>query len=321
MKFVIYGAGAIGGIVGARLHATGNDVTLVARGAHFEAIRDRGLTVVIPGAAVTTYEIAAVDRITEAPLDENTAVLLCMKSQDTELALRELAACAPPEIAVVCVQNGVDNERMASRRFAHVYAVCVMCPGVHLEPGVVETNTAPGWGILDLGCYPSGVDERAEQLAALLTEAGFLSEPRADIMAWKYAKLLGNLGNGIAALSGIEAARGDAGKLVREEAEGILRAARIAFTDMETIRTRWSNMTRIPSANRNNSSWQSLQRGTGSIEVDFLNGEIVLIAHLHGLDAPVNALVQRMAHELARGRGEPGSGPVEKIVAALSAVA
>ena len=55
------------------------------------------------------------------------------------------------------------------------------------------------------------------------------------------------------------------------------------------------------------SSWQSLARGTGSIEVDQLNGEIVLLGRLHGVPTPVNELLQTVAHELARTRAEPGS--------------
>ena len=55
------------------------------------------------------------------------------------------------------------------------------------------------------------------------------------------------------------------------------------------------------------SSWQSLARGTGTIEVDLLNGEIVLLGRLHGVPTPVNELLQVVAHELARAKAPPGS--------------
>jgi 2-dehydropantoate 2-reductase len=317
-RFVVYGAGAIGGLVGARLHQRGHEVTLVARGSHYDAICARGLRVVFPGGTVETLDIPVVDRIGRAEVDDDTTVLLGMKSQDTELALRELAASAPPGVAVACLQNGVDNERMALRRFRDVYAVCVMCPAVHLEPGVVEASTAPLLGILDLGRYPFGVDERAEHLAAALGDAGFLSEPRADVMAWKYAKLLGNLGNAVAALSGKDAARGEPGQLARREAEGILRAAGLEFVPLDEFRQRWEQMQRVPADDRSNSSWQSLARGTRSIEVDFLNGEIVLIARLHGLDAPLNDCVQRLARQLAASVAEPGTVPAADLLSAMN---
>ena len=63
------------------------------------------------------------------------------------------------------------------------------------------------------------------------------------------------------------------------------------------------------------SSWQSLARGTGSIEAEFLNGEIVLEAALHGLSAPVNALLERLALQAAlEGKG-PGSMTIEELSA------
>ena len=63
------------------------------------------------------------------------------------------------------VQNGVANEPTALRYFAGVYGMCVMCPAVHLEPGIVEASSAPVSGILDIGCYPHGVDERAKDVS------------------------------------------------------------------------------------------------------------------------------------------------------------
>ena len=55
------------------------------------------------------------------------------------------------------------------------------------------------------------------------------------------------------------------------------------------------------------SSWQSLTRGTGSIEADYLNGEIVLLGREHGVPTPVNELLQRLANQFARERRAPGS--------------
>ena len=121
-RFVVYGAGAIGGVIGARLHQRGYDVALIARGAHFEAIRDRGLRFEAPDGTVD-LAIPVFDRPGAVGLTGDDVVLLAMKSQDTEDALRALAASAPPETAVACVQNGVANERAALRMFATVHAI------------------------------------------------------------------------------------------------------------------------------------------------------------------------------------------------------
>jgi len=69
-------------------------------------------------------------------------VILAVKSQDTTGALRHLAQVAPASTAIVCAQNGVENERMALRIFQHVYGMCVMCPLPTSRPRV-QANSAP----------------------------------------------------------------------------------------------------------------------------------------------------------------------------------
>ena len=79
------------------------------------------------------------------------------------------------------------------RHFANTYAVCVMSPTSHIEPGVVIAQSAPVSGLLDIGRYPSGLDDRAHAIAAALNASTFHSIPRPDVMRWKYTKLLMNL--------------------------------------------------------------------------------------------------------------------------------
>ena len=171
MRYVIYGAGAIGGVIGGRLHLSGHEVALIARGAHLEALRENGLTL-ISAEGAQTLPIPAAGSPAELDLTSEDVVILAMKSQDTVAALDALFAAAPPAITVVCAQNGVVNERMALRRFPNVYGQLVILPGTHLEPGTVVAS-GPLYGVLDLGRYPHGSDERAASIAADLTEAGF----------------------------------------------------------------------------------------------------------------------------------------------------
>src|SRR5690606_38667902 len=117
------------------------------------------------------------------------AVILAMKTQDTEAALTGLALVAPPSIPIVCAQNGVENERLALRRFQNVYAQAVMLPATHLEPGVVQANSGSAiTGILDTGRYPSGTDAFVEAFTADLEASGFSSKPDPAVMRKKYAK-------------------------------------------------------------------------------------------------------------------------------------
>jgi 2-dehydropantoate 2-reductase len=317
LRYVIYGAGAIGGTIGARLFQAGHKVVLIARGAHLEAIRERGLTFETPGESVT-LPIPAVGQPSEIEWRQDDAVILGMKTQHTEAALDALLVAAGPDVAVVCAQNGVENERLALRRFANVYAMMVWLPATHLEPGVVIAHAAPINGVLDAGRYPSGADATIGQISSEIDGAGIASKAIADPMRWKYAKLLGNLGNAVqAACRPEDDARPLYGRL-REEAIACYRAAGIEWASDEEQAERRKAMSRpAPQGGGRvrggGSSWQSLARGAGSIETDFLNGEIVLLGRMHGIATPVNAALQRIANKLARDGVAPGSMAITDI--------
>jgi len=317
VRVVVFGAGAIGGLLGARLHEHGHDVTLVARGDHLRAIRDRGLTVEAPD-ATTVVRVPATDDVETLELGADDVVLLTTKSQHTTGAVDSLAASSAAP-SIVCVQNGVQNERTALRRFANVYGVCVMCPATHLEPGVVRAHRGPIAGILDVGRYPAGVDGSAEAVAAAFTEAQFLSEARPDIMRWKHTKLLLNLANALEAACGPEIRRSALAAQARAEGVACLDAAGIAYASEEEDTARRGAVVPRPTGGptrTGGSSWQSLHRQTGNVEADYLNGEIVLLGRLHGVPTPVNAMLQRLANDLARRQVAPGS-MTEADVAAL----
>ncbi len=106
-------------------------------------------------------------------------------------------------LPLVCAQNGVESERLALRRFRHVYGMCVWLPATHTEPGSVSAPGTPVSGVLHLGRYPSGADGTARGIAADLEKSRFLAPVAADVMRWKYAKLLSNLANAIEAVSGV----------------------------------------------------------------------------------------------------------------------
>jgi 2-dehydropantoate 2-reductase len=311
MRYVILGAGAVGGVAGGLLAATGHEVALLARGSHLAALRRDGLTLQTPDATHQLRLPVAADPA-ELGMRPDDVVLLGVKGNDTEAALQGLARAADPGITVVCMQNGVANERTALRHFAGVYGICVMCPATHLEPGVVRADCAPVPGILDIGRIPSGVDDTAERIAADLRSAGFVSEPREQIMPWKYAKLLTNLGNAVRAVCEPSDQLTEIIKQVREEAAGILDAAGLGYVSTEQDAQRRGDILQVRGERSGSSSWQSLTRGTGSIEADYLNGEIVLIGRELGRTAPLNERARRWANIFAAQRRTPGSLTVEQ---------
>lgn len=320
MRFVVLGAGAVGGVIGGRLRQFGHEVVLVARGRHLEAIQSNGLTVVSASGTVTVDVHAVADPV-EAELRAGDVVILATKSQDTEAALDSLAGAESRDFAVACAQNGVRNEESALRRFADVYGICVMAPTAHSDPGVVEAHSSPVSGILDVGRYPSGTDEVAERIAEAFSDSTFVSVARPDIMRWKYRKLTMNLFNALQALVGRGSWPDDLVSAISHEGEAVLDAAGIDVVTREEDRERRGNLLTVSAAGTGErsggSSWQSLSRGLGSIETDYLNGEIVLLGRLNGVPTPANALLQRLASRAARRKAPPGSLSPEDLLAML----
>jgi len=320
MRFVVVGAGAIGGVVGGRLAQHGHEVILVARGAHGAAIATDGLLIRSPDdeVQVTVPVVGHADELTFTPDD---VVLLAVKGQDTGAALESLAG-APRDVAVACLQNGVDNERRVLRRTPNVYAVPVMLPATHLEPGVVEASSAPVTGILDVGRYPFGVDGRAEAMAAAFRASTFSSVTNPSVMRFKWSKLLMNLGNGIEAAVGPLGRLSELHRRARAEAEAVLAAAGVDCASSEEDAARRGDLISIRPIDGQRrgggSSWQSLARGAGTIEADLLNGEIVLLGRLHDVPTPVNELVQQVANDLARAKAAPASMTEEELLARLA---
>jgi 2-dehydropantoate 2-reductase len=316
MRFIIYGAGTVGGVIGGRLSEHGQDVVLIGRGKQLAAVRERGLRVESPGGS-TTLHLPIVESPSQIAWSEDDVVLLTMKTQDTAAALRDLSVSAPAGLPVVCIQNGVENERLALRCFEHVYGICVMCPAGYLTPGIVQAWTYPVSGLLDIGRYPSGIDETAQSIATALSTSSFQSEVRSDIMRWKYGKLLMNLGNAVEALCGIPARSGPVPALARQEGVACLRAAGIDFVSETEDKNRRGDLLRLGSiagqSRQGGSSWQSLFRQTHHVESDYLNGEIVLLGRCHGIPTPVNAALQRLANRLAASGRPPGSMSTEEL--------
>jgi 2-dehydropantoate 2-reductase len=323
MRYVIYGAGAIGGVVGARMHQAGHEVALIARGAHLEAIQNDGLTLTTPAEQVTLQIPAASDPAVLAVGSMDDVVLLAVKSQDTAGALGALRAAGAGDVPIVCLQNGVENERMCARLFTDIYGAVVMMPADHLRPGCVEAYGAKASGIIDVGRYPSGSDERCEAICAALSGSQMHSVSSSDVMRRKYAKLLRNLGNAVGALfADAEASRAELTERLRDEGRAALVAAGIEHHDevVDDIGARWELLDIKPIGGRErggSSSWQSLARGAGTIETDYLNGEIALLGRLHGVPTPLNDAICRLAYEAVREGVGPGQLSIDELVGAV----
>ncbi|MFG2995457.1 ketopantoate reductase family protein [Streptomyces sp. NPDC048340] len=324
MRYIIIGAGAIGASIGGRLTETGAEVVLVARGAHAQALRSDGLRLTTAhGTSVHRLPVVA-DPAELGELRSDDVLLLAVKTQDAVAALdawgdAEVAGggTAAQRLPVLCVQNGVESERLALRRFARVYGLCVWLPADFLEPGVVSARCAPLTGILHIGLAAGGADARARAIAADLEKAGFEAPVVEDVMRWKHAKLLGNLSNAIQATTGPEPDPAKAALLLRAIREGkaAFEAAGIDYVSEAEQAAARGGKVEPPPGIRGGSSWQSLYRGTGSIEADYLNGEICLLGRLHGVATPVNDVLRQAANIFARESLPPGAMSIVDLTA------
>ncbi len=323
MRYIVYGAGAVGATIGALLWRAGREVTLVARGAHLDALRQHGLTFETPdGDAV--LPIPAVGRVADAEVAPGDVVLLAMKTQHTAAALDALADAHGPGTPVVCAQNGVENERLALRRFRDVYAMYVVLPTEHLRPGVVRCYLSSPAAYLDVGRVSGPVDSVARGIARDLNASGCDSRTLAEPMRWKYSKLLDNLGNAVDALCGPHAPASELLAAAREEALRCYAAAGIDCASPREREDRLGELSFEPvhgDEHRGGSSWQSLSRGSGTIETPFLNGEIAMLGHLHGVPVPVNETLDRLALRAVRDEAPPASMSVAEVMAELGRTA
>jgi 2-dehydropantoate 2-reductase len=320
VRVIILGAGGIGGVIGGRLHQHGHDVVLIARGSHLDVLRTVGLRLEDPDNTVT-LEVPVVGSPSDIAFRSDDVVIIATKTQDAAGALADLHAAAPQEITVACATNGVETERLALRLFPNVLGVNVMMPTAFLEPGVVQVISAPIGGSLDVGRYPHGDSAAAGELAAMVASSQFLSVARSEVMRAKYRKLILNTGNAV------EAACGRSSSAAKElivraagEAEEVFAAAGIdVATEAEEAAQRDSMRYRPVNGKHRGggSTWQSLVTGR-SIETDYLNGEVVLVARSCGTTAPVNEALQRAMHELVRSGGQPGSVDAATLVSSLS---
>jgi 2-dehydropantoate 2-reductase len=187
MKLVVMGTGGVGGYFGARLARSGADVTFVARGAHLEAIRARGLTVRSAAAGEFVIHARAVADLTGHALAD--AVLFCVKSFDTESAAEALRAVVGPETAVLSLQNGVDNEEKIDAVLGAGHAVggAAYVFATIDSPGIISQTLG---GTITFGELDGVERPRTRRLLDAFAAAGVPAELSADIRRVLWEKYL-----------------------------------------------------------------------------------------------------------------------------------
>jgi 2-dehydropantoate 2-reductase len=218
MKYAVVGAGAIGAFVGAMLAKSGEDVTLIARGAHLRAMQERGVRVI---GSLGEFEVNPAATDDPASVGAVDVVLLTLKAHSlTEMAPR-LAPLLGPETCVVSAQNGipwwyfyrhggewagthlekVDPGGIISRSIdsARVIGSVVYPSTIIAEPGVIEHIEGTRFAI---GEPDGSKSERCRRIADAFIKAGLRCPIRTDIRHDMWVKLMGNVAfNPISALT------------------------------------------------------------------------------------------------------------------------
>ncbi|MFC1988600.1 ketopantoate reductase family protein [Chloroflexota bacterium] len=309
MKVVVIGAGAVGGVIGGHLLlANQNVVWIDPSESHVKAINEHGLRLITPSAThiLRPLIVTSPDQVDFEPDD---VVFLCVKGHNTEAALRSLQAVIK-DIPILCFQNAVRNEEIASQYFPRVYGVLVRVTGMHLTDGEVVSREEPPGGLM-IGCYPQGTDELAEQVAEKLRTAGFPVIVRPNVMDYKWGKLISSIGNPIGAIA---SGRGEdfdiVSEAVKQEFRDLTAKAGIRWIPGEELQVEWPEADLPGRATvdmkTGSSSWQSLARREGAIESEFFNGEVVRLAKKLELKAPVNEGIVRISQEMAAKQEPPG---------------
>lgn len=306
------GAGAIGVTFAAELHRSGNAVALIARGAQLQAARDTGITYARPdGVRTLTVDVLAGPE--EIVLTDRDVLILATKTQDAAAAISLWAeqpvmladggtTTAGASLPLLTTQNGLEAERTALRHFATVIGGVLGLPANYVQPGVVVAPGAPAVGAAWIGAFPDRDDPQVEEIARALRRANIETQAVADISRYKHGKLVISTTFALDALYAPTPLRERAAALLRDEATATLEAAGRELASLAPAagaRARFEIQDVPGYEYGGTSTWQSLARA-GSLETDYINGEIVLQARLAGRTAPVNAAVTDRIHAAAR---------------------
>ena len=323
MRFVMLGAGAIGGVVGGQLAKAGFDVLFVdPLREHVDAINRHGLHLRgVHGHHV--LRVPAVTDVSAASLRGDDVVICSVKSYDMDAAMQALRKTTAHEVPVFCAQNGIRNEEVAARYFRNVHGVMVLIGAKRLVPGeVVHTSAGP----LGVGRWPSGLSEAAREVTQAIAKTDIPAYATEEIAVHKWNKMAINLNNATFGLLGISGQEAQADPEVRafladvyEEGVRVLRGGRHPVRrsagqldrgpDPEPARTHDGSVT-VPAdeePRHRPSLWQDLHHGGGQVEADWFNGEIVRLGRAHGVPTPYSALLLELITEMAAASRAPGT--------------
>jgi 2-dehydropantoate 2-reductase len=344
MKVAIIGAGAIGGLVGAKLALAGEQVTFLVRGANLQAIRANGIKLVLhDGTEQVARNVVATNDYAAAGVQD--VVVLAMKAHQVEAVLSELPQLIGPNTVIVPMQNGIPfwyfhkhggalagsvvrsvdpNGALLAQIPADKVLGCVVYPASELTaPGVIHHIEGDRFPIGELD---GSMSERATRVSECFARAGFKAPVLDNVRAEMWLKLWGNLTfNPISALSHSTLVDICQYPLTRELAASMMREAQ-AIANKLGIEFRVPLEKRIAGAEKvgkhKTSMLQDVEAGRAP-EIDALVGSVVELGRLTNTPTPhidtVYALVKLLARTMEEHQGRVQVQPMQSIAAPVRA--
>jgi 2-dehydropantoate 2-reductase len=306
MRIAIMGSGGVGGYVGGRLAAAGEDVAFIARGAHLAAIRERGLRIESALGDLTLSPAAATDDpATVGPVD---LVIFAVKLYDTEAAAEAARALVGPATGVVTLQNGVDSVAVLSSVLGagHVIGGVAHIASTIAAPGLIRhTGTLAR---LQVGELEGGHSERVAALSEALDRAGVDHQVSDDIARDIWAKMVF-----LATFSGLTALTRLPIGPIREDPEtralyeaGLTEALAVAHArgialPADFVARTLTRTDQLPAAMKS-SLLHDLENGR-RLELPWLSGAIVRMGAELGIATPIHGFIATALKLHAEGAG------------------
>lgn len=299
MKIAVMGAGAVGCYYGAMLALAGHEVILIGRAPFVDEVTQNGLILDMGGERLVARVTASTD---PAAITGAKIVMVCVKSGDTEQAGRQIAPCLDADCTVLSLQNGVSN----AAKLSDILGRPVLPVAVYVASRMDGTGVVCHEGRGDLEMSGDG----AQDVADVLNAAKIETKVSDNVMSSLWAKLVLNCAiNPLSAITGFAygklAEQDGMPKLMQDiakEAMAVAQAEGIAVPEQvfDTIRT-----IPVTMAGQRSSTAQDLMRGKPT-EIDFLNGEIVKRAQVHGIDVPINRALTLLVKSAERNIADAG---------------
>ena len=304
MRIAIVGSGGVGGYFGGRLAAAGTDVTFLARGAHLEALRTRGLRIDSPKGDVHLPRVKAERH--SAAIGPADIVFFAVKLYDTESALALLPPLVGPDTVVIGFQNGVDTVGMLTRAVGarHTGGGVAYVSAVIAEPGVIR-HTAMDH--LIFGEPDGSRSPRLERLLEACRPAGFQATLSTDITVDIWTKFVR-----LSVFSGMTAVTRSPIGVIREdpelfamlktavgEAMTVAHATGIAVP-ASTVEDVAATYNVLPPQAKS-SMLEDLERGR-RIELPWLSGAVGRIGREVGVETPTHSFINAVLKPHVNGR-------------------